>query len=64
MLAFLVYFAFLRSESDIDELLTSELYEYVPAVEEAQLMILREQLVTEGKNTTVVDQRLQEIQQQ
>ena len=61
VLVFLVYFCMLREENDIDQLLTTSLYDTVPGLEEADLRTAIHRDASLGKDTSALQARLAEI---
>ncbi|KAK7494418.1 hypothetical protein BaRGS_00014310 [Batillaria attramentaria] len=60
---FLFYFLFLREENDLDIELNYTLFERVPGMEENQLKVAIDYNRMYGKDTTELERRLAEIQQ-
>ena len=59
---FLVYFVVLREENDIDEHLSSSLYDHLPGLEEQQLELAICEKEEHGEDTTALVARLKEVQ--
>ena len=58
---FLVYFCILREENDIDEKLGDPLFKNVPQLEEPTLVAAIEAYKRQGKDSTELQKRLEEI---
>ncbi|CAL4248586.1 unnamed protein product, partial [Meganyctiphanes norvegica] len=59
---FLIYFALLREENDVDDKLTVSLYNHIDGLEEKQLEISLKHNIEAGLDTRAIITRLAEIQ--
>ncbi|XP_068200319.1 uncharacterized protein [Palaemon carinicauda] len=61
---FLIYFCCLREESDVDRKFSQTLYTQVAGLEETQLRLSLEYNLSAGLDTSAIEQRLAEIEQE
>lgn len=58
---FMVYFCYLREESDIDQSLKQPLYDSVPEIEQKDLIVVHKFNATNGKDNREVERRMKEL---